>query len=456
MAARWRPKKWVVVLFGCLALFFGAVAFVGCYSGIGPYDLPPKSRALEETLAVSKSLGLPMTQAELVGETPPDEENAAIEVLAALDSIDLSNPAVLVPRTGTDIALRDSRNAWLRENSKHLDSVATALAAKPSWHVDRDYDLGPYLLYPELAKIKNVAKGLMARSVASADKGDIEAALSDFRAARQLSERIGREPTLISTLVSIAIDLIALKSVVYFADAFKDDVKGLSEIERVVLETNNRKDAWNAIRGEFYMQLFVCRNLKELGGLKGFGDSILEENPKPIDESVLKREGVPTGLFARASMTSMAETWNTILKDFKEGNAVKRGWGVEMARLGAAMEDRFRASEILTMILMPVYEKGDDAMRNVDAMQDIAVAFTRAMRHRASRGSWPKGLATIDAEFDDPFSPGNPIRMSAMNGELRVWSVGRDRVDNDGIPTKGSDQEGDTVFKWPPKVAKGS
>lgn len=456
MAARRRPKRWVVVMFGSVALFFGAVAFVGCYSGIGPYDLPPKSRALEETLAVSKSLGLPMTQAELVGDVPPDDENAAIEVLATIERIDFSNSAALTGRTGTDKVAQDTRDAWLRANSERLDEIKTAVAKKPGWHVGRDYDLGPSLLFPDFSKIKNVARGLFTRSVIAADRGDIEAALSDFRTIRDIARRLSSEPSLIALLVAIATDTIALRSVVYLADAFEGNASALARLEEAITETSHRLDAFAGIRGEFYLQLHISRNLRDYGGLGGIAESMTGESSKPIDPGKIKRDGVPSGLMARASMTSFADTWNQVLKRHLRDGAVERGWGADMASRCKTMESRMRVSEILAMIIMPVYEQTDNALINDDVMQDIAVAFVRAMRHRAATGSWPKNLAAIDAEFDDPFSPGRPIQMSASGGEMRVWSVGRDRVDNAGSAPTATNKEGDTVFKWPPKLAKGS
>jgi hypothetical protein len=444
------------VLFGCLAVLFGAVAFVGCYSGIGPYDLPPKSRALEETLAVSRSLGLPMTQAELVGEVPPDEENAAIGVIAILDRLDFSNTSALLGRTGTDKVARDARDAWLKTNAKHLDEAKRVLAKSPHWQVDRDYDLGPTLLFPELAKIKHLAKGYFTRAITAADNGDLETALSDFRAIRDISRRLSSEPTLIALLSSVAIDTIALRSVVYYTDAFKDDAGALAKIEDVVAATRHRKDAFSGIRGEFHLQLHVSRNWTAYDGFKGVTESMTDEHRKRPDPSKIERDGLPSGLMARASMASLAETWNRVLTLYLKDGKVKRGWGEEMARLCSAMESEIKASEIYAMIVMPVYKMTDDALINNDVMQDVAVAFVRAMRHRATTGAWPRGLSTIGAEFEDPFSPGQSIQMSAKGGELRVWSVGRDRTDNGGVPSASGDRSGDTVFKWPPKLPKGS
>ena len=86
-------KRWKKVVFiwipGGIALF---VIYVLVF-GLGSYDIPAQSRRLDEVIAESQRLGLPMTQADLKPAVAvPDSENAQIfrqiaeRVWAKLDS----------------------------------------------------------------------------------------------------------------------------------------------------------------------------------------------------------------------------------------------------------------------------------------------------------------------------------------------------------------------------------
>ncbi len=128
-----------------------------------------------------------------------------------------------------------------------------------------------------------------------------------------------------------------------------------------------------------------------------------------------------------------------------------------MVHFDARMQTRNNASEVLAKVLMPVFAQADRALLKDDANKDLALAFTRCMRFRAENGRFPKDLNEIASEFDDPFNPGSPIRMSSTPNELRVWSVGMDGKDDDGfigyLPHKPSEEaprrSDDLVFIWP-------
>ncbi len=116
------------------------------------------------------------------------------------------------------------------------------------------------------------------------------------------------------------------------------------------------------------------------------------------------------------------------------------------------MEKRLRLSEAFAMVLMPVYGKTDEALLNCDANQYIMVATVRCMKYRAQHDRWPTSLKEIKADFPDPFAPGKTIQAKFGANELRVWSVGRDRVDDGGKVRVKGEQGEDTVFVWPPTL----
>lgn len=447
MGARWRPKKWVVVMFGSIALFLGAVAFVGCYSGIGPYDLPPKSRALDETLAVSKSLGLPMTQAELVGEIPPDDENAAIVVIPLAGELPSVPEDIKALTFGSDPVRRERVVAVVMEQSNRLDQIAVALRERRRWSVAKDFDLAMAELFPEYARVKRVAQFYYYRGNVLARDGRFDEALSDLLSARDLARRTSNDPTLLGMLVSIACDLIASRLVEILCDAFGHDQRQMEALEAGLVKSNFRIDARQAMRGEFYMALATARNFRALGGFDFVGT-----NPIHIDPDKLQRSGVPSGLFERASMTTMAQIWNEAFHALEKHEHPSREWARILDARTQDMESRFRGSEVIAKIMMPVYGKAAAALINHDVNQDIALAYARCFLFRARHQRWPNSLEAIDSAFPDPHSPGSLIRAKFRENELRIWSVGRDRIDDGGKIKRPNEKGEDTVFVWPPTL----
>ena len=450
-----RPK-WPWILGGVVGSCLLLIGLVGLVTGIGPYDLPSKSRALDGAMAESKRLGLPMTTAELLGPSPSPEDNAAPGVLEAIELLDDTTDDFFLTTLESDPALQSQQGAWLQNNREHLDAISALLREKPSWRIERDYDLGAYLLLPEFAMMKKLAKTLGIRGVRSAREKDTDLAINDLVASRRLAEKLATEPTLIGLLVSIAIDAISLRSIESYTDSWRGDAPRLRALEDAVASTKFVRDPRTALRGEFYMELVTCRNLKLYGGLRALTDSGMGlggSRPAP-DPSKIKRTGLPHGMFERASMTTLAEAWNEVFASFAARGVHDTKWGDLLNARYVAMESRFRASEILPQILFPVFTQAEQALTNDDVNQDLALAFVRAFRYRAENGKWPKDLAQIESAFPDPFNPGKTIQAKFSETEVRVWSVGRDRKDDGGLQRSEPGDGEDTAFVWPPSLRK--
>jgi hypothetical protein len=436
---------------GSCLLLIGLLGFV---TGVGPYDLPSRSRELDDVIAESKRLGLPMTAAELVGPVPSPEDNAAPGVLEAIELLDDTNNDFFMTTLESDAALQSQQTAWLLNNREHLDTISALLRERPSWHIERDYDLGAYLLLPEYANLKSLAKTLGIRGVRSAREKDTDLAVNDFVASRRLAAMLSTEPTLIGMLVSIAIDAISLRSIESYTDTWRGDAARLRALEGAVARTKFVRDPRTALRGEFYMELVTCRNLKLYGGIRALSD--IDTGPggsRPApDPSKIQRTGLPRKMFERASMTSFAEAWNEVFASFASHGVRETKWGDLLNARYVAMEGRFRASEILPQILFPVFTQAEQALTNDELNQDLALAFVRAFRYRAENGRWPKDLEEIESAFPDPFNPGKTIQAKFSETEVRVWSVGRDGVEGGG-KLRGEDEgSDDTVFIWPPSL----
>ncbi|RYG46849.1 hypothetical protein EON79_09000 [bacterium] len=94
--------------------------------------------------------------------------------------------------------------------------------------------------------------------------------------------------------------------------------------------------------------------------------------------------------------------------------------------------------------------------------QNAALVYRRLVPRRTLLGllnaldatGRPKALPLMGEESLDPFF-GKPLRYHATAKGIRVWSVGRDGYDENGMAADpGSGRPGDIVAAWP--AAKGS
>jgi hypothetical protein len=419
----------------------GSIVFF--VTGLGPYDVPSKSRELDSVIARSKELGLPMTQTELVPSRPDEKDNAAPLVISLSKGL-TGQPSVSTTNmrsNETDLAV------WVANNESILNGAQQELAMKPAWFVERDYDDFIDVAFPEFARIKNLVKGYAYRGEIRAKKGDVDGALTDLRTARDLATRVSKEPTLIAMLVAIAIESIAFRAVESYADAWFDDAKSLKRLESTLTETNRPFDPTNAMRGEFYAALSTCRRVV---GTKSFfqlstlyPDSDSEPN---IDLGPVARNGLPPSLLGKATLAYVARRLNNAFEQRPNDGTRWREFGTD---IDPSLLQNQTVSAQLGQLFVANYKRVGDALKRSDVNQDLAVAFVRSMRFRAEHGAWPDSLKAIDADFDDPFSGGS-IQATFAPDEIRVWSIGIDRANGGGrLNNEGKTHSDDIVFVWP-------
>lgn len=442
-----RIAKRFGVVGGVITCFTIYVAFFG----IGPYDIPSRSRDLHGLIEESKRLGLPMTQQDLKPKTEvPDEENAALEVVrlaAEISKISRPNDFSYFDK-GTDE--REQIERAVQTVSPLLDEIIEEIATKPGWFIDRDYDMGMLLNFDEYPDSKEVAKYLAMRAYLSAERNDVEGALIDLTACRTLRIRIVKDPTVIALLVACAIDAIAQRACEQIVTLWEDDPQALARLEEALAKTDHVLDPRNALRGEFYFSLSTIRNLEVFGGWKELGDSMDGGEPIEFDPDSLQRTGLPKGMFAKAFASGFVEEWNIVFRSFEDAQEPPRGWGKKTDDRSEAMGEKFKASEILVQILMPVFGRVDISLSQNDANQELTKALVRVVRFRAENGRLPESLEEAGAAFPDTFNNGNPIKAILTEDEVRIWSIGPNGVDDQGLPRHRDHKERDDFsIYWP-------
>ncbi len=207
------------VLSGC----FGVVAFLVVIACIAKYAGDRREAALNKTalnkeLALARAEGLPTTWQEFAATIKPakPEENAAkyYQQLRSHRIKKTTDPEKLdaelnLSRTINAVAAMKS---FLAKNSISLELADQATSLPRCWF-DRDWSLGPAVLLPELADMKQLAKLVLYRADVAAAEGRVGDAINDANRARMIGSHAAEEGTLIDDLVGVSIHAYCLHHV---------------------------------------------------------------------------------------------------------------------------------------------------------------------------------------------------------------------------------------------------
>ena len=281
-----RTGRWLAIGGTLLTLATGALLYGGYRIVTSYWDFGAASAELPEAVAAYRAEGLPFVAAEIAPPHPPPSEDATPVLRAALR---------LLPKKPVESALIEAARDPSPAADRPLAAYAPALARvetvmdRPRVDFRRDWDLGPDLLFPELQGIKALGRAAAVRAVRLARKGDDTTALKSLDLARRLALWTGEEPTLISMLVRIAIEAMAIDAVERCLAASAGNPKRIARYAAWVRAAPPLPDLADGLRGEAWMGVAAARNLDVSRVRDADGESI------PVDPKRLRRDGTPGG-----------------------------------------------------------------------------------------------------------------------------------------------------------------
>lgn len=339
--------------------------------------------------------------------------------------------------------------------------LAHLAAERPRLDFARDWDLGPNLLLPEGARFKLFAKLLVARAEGRAVRGDDAGALADLEDARRLAALIGNEPVLISALVSVACDRIATAGAGRCLVTAAGDAGRLARYRRWLAAPASLPDLNRAFRGEVYLILVAARNLDRFGmgrGLLPAADfEVFAGEPEEgvVDPfPVMRHEGLPTNTRSKAYMarclqmfTELSRATHRLTDDME---AVGRHADAILTRHSESKGLSYRGSDVL----FPVFSQFGRSNRVAGASRAIVLAFADALLQHAETGRWPTSTSVRD-----PLGTAK-LRIRFDGKRFRVWSVGRNGVNDGGLSRQEAYDAGktsdDEIAAYPPIPVRAS
>jgi hypothetical protein len=391
-----RTKRNLMLLLGCvgLALLVGAANWY-----LFSY------RPLQRQLRLWEEEGGVTSLRQMVGERPPDAENAAVIYEAAFvdlppkwDLDDTERSKLEDPLNAADIA------EVLDQYVDPLTQVREA-TQRGVCYWSTDYDAGIGTLLPHVGPARTAAKLLVADAVARSRGGDAAGALESLCQALVLAEHVGSEPFVITQLVQIDYEMRALKvlETLFSAEALPESRR----LEALLRERDHRERLQVTLRAE----LAAVMTAIESGTFDEFLELLDPERPgNPID-LVLSR------LLRRRDLALLIEF---------ERERVAHYTQPLYAQTGNDPWPNPPAWAVLTDSVPSFYGRVNTRVAEADARLAMARSALQLRETRRQTGVYPES-------FDAPTDPytGQPLQYEKTASGFVLRSAG---TDQDGAP----------------------
>lgn len=424
-----------------LKVFTGCLGSIVIVCGLGGWaawrysDFGRASAELDQAVVDAKAAGLPWLAADL-SQAPPvkEAENAAAltrQVLALMHGDSATKKALsafgLAQSAGdveaTDTALK-SLGSWI--------ALARTVGDRPQCDFRCDWDQGAWLLLPEFAAEKQMAKVLAACAEREARVGDWTRSLEDLRRIVQIGRHARSDPCLIGMLVGIVCDAVAMRCAEQIAEAAHDNGPMLGSLRKTLAEMGPEPDFHYALKGEVYMGISTIRNLQSLSDVRRLAAPLSSDGPSdfPPPPKKFVRSGLPHTLFGRIFLCRHLQMWIRVDRELKDVR--------DPIRIGAILdhdgevEQRASWSHYLNTILLPVFSQAGVSVVKMTATRSTVRGLAAVLEYRARHGRYPKSLAEAGFSEIDPFS-GKPMLYRVEGNGCKVYSVGPDKEDNRGV-----------------------
>ena len=196
-------------------------------------EYAPLAATLPAEIAGAKKEGLPTTITDLRPHPPvSDADNAAplYRKLTALygkqskkdadaDKVFVTEHLKVKERTSQD---DQEIRTYLKTFATELD-LSERAAQKPSCDFARDWRKGFDVTFPELSVMRSGARLLMLRAAVESDENQPIMALHDVTLAAKIAQHSASDPTLIASLVKIAIQAVASRRFVEILQRYGTD-----------------------------------------------------------------------------------------------------------------------------------------------------------------------------------------------------------------------------------------
>lgn len=406
--------------------------------------------AVRNRLAVMKAAGEPTSLAEYEARRPaiPDDENSALVILALADELEQLAKEHGYSRTLPVLGKADMP-PWGEPWPREMFDVVEAFVGEQAEIIQQlepihdmlqgrfpiDLTVPPLkILLPNLAPLRTAAKLEQLAAVRDAGEGDVNGAMARCRTIMNMASSVRGDPFLVSSLVSIAIEALAVQTIER-ALAVGGAEPELTEATQALLRDHELNNAFpNGIKGERLGQMAIHGDVRERG-IEAFSDGQGQGITLPAGGKYL------FGGWLSLNQAKMMDLLDPLIEAMNKPREA----------LKAARELEQRIDELslwygVTKIATPSLSSAVALWVRHTAHLRCATVALAAERFRMAEGRWPKSLDElvpeyIDAVPVDPFDE-EPLRYKVEADRIVIYSISENEVDDGGdlIKPKGRGQ----------------
>lgn len=439
---RWIKRTFLAGLFCVVLLVVGLLSYRAYLKREG-------QARLNETIAQMDTNEPRWRYDDLVSDLPTLDDRNNSALLVPKFTAALGNP-----RFDKDPVLFDAKyadtlpNYWhapayyeaLKTNiERNQQALAIASQFGAMAQGQRRYPLTPIVinvLLPEVQDTRMVQNLLDHHAEHLTKLGQSEQAMALIPAMFNVARSLSDEPFMISALVRIACDVIAIKRLERLLGTAEPKT-GLDRIQQELIKEAQADLFWYSLKGERAAMHTMFANLRD--GTIHFQDF---NNTMGVVSS-----GGEALLFDLVYGPHMDHDHAAFLDLMTRAHEVRKLPIHEQRRQMQAYEAEIKAlprpglGTLLTRMLTPAFTRIFESSLRTKAQLNVAVMAIAVERYRLKNGRWPASFAELpkDVPTDfqlDPFD-GQPLRYRKRHDGVTVYSIGLDEVDDGGTMTPG-------------------
>ena len=376
-----------------------------------------------------------------------ESQNAAPlyqQAIAALDA-DLTlkeEHSPLTMATTIDVASSGVIDLLAR-HAATLDLIRRA-ADRDTCRYQRDWTRPSYeMLLPELQSLRNVARLLVLEARREAADGNAADALHDVARIQRIGRHAASEPILISNLVGIAIDTMALETLAQVLPTLrKSDLAALDSSDIRDLVTTPPAMASHYYGEEAFGLSTFAGMADSRFGVANALEMFANQPQRPFLSRILPLTLLYRVFFLEADLTG----YRSIMRKYQQLAAGSEPYP-EVKKKTDAMEKELwdRSPGMMTSLIMPALGGVFRAQAQNVARQRAASALVAATRQRLETEATPTTFEELSTKLvppasRDPFTADRPLVMKQTDDALLVYSVGPDGEDDGGPPAPGAEK----------------
>jgi hypothetical protein len=331
-----------------------------------------------------------------------------------------------VPAPGNEWAELEICKTFLNDRESDIQLIMRAADAGGMARYPVDFRDGLDAILPAQQQTRNLARLLALHAHVQAHEGQHSEVLKDIKAIFAVSDSLRGEPILISQLIRIAIHAIGCRLAVELAPHCKWTDKEREELQEVIGKANFRNEMLRAFQGErvncltaIDSYVIVFRDINKLKAIEWYSE------------------------YTEAIAISWPEATKRIQKIAAESALLLAG------RIS-------RMQYIYVALLVPVLEQAANSGMRAEARQNCAIAAIAVHRYRLQHGNLPQSLSELQSlipgdaaekasRLIDSFDS-QPLRFKSGIHQITIYSIGENKVDDDGNVADGEQQPLDVGY----------